>query len=220
MSERISPLAGKPAPASILVDIDRLLAAYRDVPDPSDPLQRVAFGTSGHRGSSFARSFNDAHIAATTQAICDYRRDNAIDGPLFIGIDTHALSRPAFETALEVLAANGITTMISKGGEFVPTPSVSRAIVSYNCGRSEHCCDGIVVTPSHNPPDNGGFKYNPTNGGAAETSVTGWIEKRANAYLEARLQGVRRMPFEQARRASTTHEYDFLAGYVNDLEHA
>jgi phosphoglucomutase len=218
MSQQISPLAGKPAPKSILVDVSALLAAYGDlVPDPSEPTQRVAFGTSGHRGSSFTRSFNAAHILAISQAICEYRKSRGIDGPLFIGADTHALSAPAFENALEVLAANGVETMISRGGEFTPTPAVSHAILVYNRGRSSGLADGIVITPSHNPPDNGGFKYNPTNGGPADTEVTGWIQKRANALLEAKLAGVKRMPYAQARQAASTHEHDYLDAYVTDL---
>ena len=218
MSQQISPLAGKPAPKSILVDIGKLLAAYTAVkPDPSVPAQRVAFGTSGHRGSSFDGSFNEHHILAISQAICDYRKSKGIDGPLFIGADTHALSQPAFENALEVLAANGVTTMISAGGEFTPTPAVSHAILVYNKGRSSSLADGIVITPSHNPPDNGGFKYNPTNGGPADTDITKWVENRANAILEAGLKDVKRQPFAQARQASTTHEHDFLGAYVADL---
>jgi len=218
MSQQISPLAGKPAPKSILVDIGKLLAAYTAVrPDPSVPAQRVAFGTSGHRGCSFDGSFNEQHILAISQAICDYRKGNGIDGPLFIGFDTHALSQPAFENALEVLAANGVTTMISAGGEFTPTPAVSHAILVYNKGRSSSLADGIVITPSHNPPDNGGFKYNPTNGGPADTDITKWVENRANAILEAGLKDVKRQPFAQARQASTTHEHDFLGAYVADL---
>jgi len=218
MSQQISPLAGKPAPKSILVDVSALLAAYGDlVPDPSEPTQRVAFGTSGHRGSSFTRSFNAAHILAISQAICEYRKSRGIDGPLFIGADTHALSAPAFENALEVRAANGVETMISRGGEFTPTPAVSHAILVYNRGRSSGLADGIVITPSHNPPDNGGFKYNPTNGGPADTEVTGWIQKRANALLEAKLAGVKRMPYAQARQAASTHEHDYLDAYVTDL---
>ncbi|OOG38826.1 phosphoglucomutase, alpha-D-glucose phosphate-specific [Rhodanobacter sp. C06] len=218
MSQQISPLAGKPAPKSILVDIGKLLAAYTAVrPDPSVPAQRVAFGTSGHRGSSFDGSFNEHHILAISQAICDYRQSKGITGPLFIGADTHALSQPAFENALEVLAANGVTTMISAGGEFTPTPAVSHAILVYNKGRSSGLADGIVITPSHNPPDNGGFKYNPTNGGPADTDITKWVENRANAILEAGLKDVKRQPFAQARQASTTHEHDYLGAYVADL---
>ncbi len=218
MSEHISPLAGKPAPKSILVDVARLVAAYTDErPDPSVPAQRVAFGTSGHRGSSFDKSFNEWHVLSITQAICDYRKGNGIDGPLCIGIDTHALSPPAYRSALEVLAANGVTTLVAKDGEFTPTPSVSLAILAYNRGRTEHFADGIVVTPSHNPPDNGGFKYNPPNGGPADTGITGWIEARANAYLEKALAGVARVPFDRARKAATTHEHDFLGAYVGAL---
>jgi len=218
MSTAISPLAGKAAPQSLLVDVQQLLAAYADLrPDPTVPAQRVAFGTSGHRGSSFERSFNEWHVLAISQAICEYRKDKGIDGPLYLGIDTHALSQPAFESALEVLAANGVETMIAKDGEFTPTPAVSHAILVCNRGRASGLADGIVITPSHNPPDNGGFKYNPPNGGPADTGVTGWIEARANALLEAGLKGVRRTPFAQARRAATTREHDFLDAYVSDL---
>ena len=218
MSTTNSPLAGKPALESLLVDVPKLLSAYVDLrPDPAVPAQRVAFGTSGHRGSSFERSFNEWHVLAITQAICEYRSGKGIDGPLYIGIDTHALSVPAFESALQVLAANGVATMIASGGEFTPTPAVSHAIVVHNRGRKAGLADGIVVTPSHNPPDSGGFKYNPPNGGPADTGVTGWIEVRANALLEANLACVRRMPFEQARRAGTTREHDYLEAYVADL---
>ncbi|MFC5438251.1 phosphoglucomutase (alpha-D-glucose-1,6-bisphosphate-dependent) [Rhodanobacter umsongensis] len=218
MSQKISPLAGKPAPKSILVDVPKLLAAYVDLkPDPSVPAQRVAFGTSGHRGSSFERSFNEAHILAISQAICEYRQSKGIDGPLFIGADTHALSQPAFENALEVLAANGVRTMISTAGEFTPTPAISHAILVYNKGRDAGFADGIVITPSHNPPDNGGFKYNPTNGGPADTDITKWVENRANALLEGGLKGVKRMPYAQARKAATTQEHDYLNTYVADL---
>ena len=218
MSQHISPLAGKPAPSSILVDIPKLLAAYADLkPDPSVAAQRVAFGTSGHRGSSFERSFNEWHILAISQAICEYRQSKGIDGPLFIGADTHALSQPAFESALEVLAANGVQTMISAGGEFTPTPAISHAILVYNKGRTSGLADGIVITPSHNPPDNGGFKYNASNGGPADTDITGWVQNRANALLEAGLKDVKRMPFAQARKAATTREHDYLNTYVADL---
>ncbi len=218
MSQKISPLAGKPAPTSILVDIARLLAAYADLtPDPKVPAQRVAFGTSGHRGSSLERSFNRAHILAITQAICEYRKGKGIDGPLFMGCDTHALSQPAFEDALEVLAANGVQTMISAAGQFTPTPAISHAILVHNRGRENGLADGIVITPSHNPPDNGGFKYNPPNGGPADTDITRWVEQRANALLEAGLSGVRRIPFAQARKAGTTREHDYLNTYVADL---
>ena len=220
MSGTISPLAGKPAPASLLVDVPALLAAYTDLrPDPAVEAQRVAFGTSGHRGCSFERSFNEWHVLAISQAICEYRKNKGIDGPLYIGVDTHALSGPAFESALEVLAANGVQTMIAKGGEFTPTPAISHAILSYNRGRTTGLADGIVVTPSHNPPDNGGFKYNPPNGGPADTGITGWIEARANALLEGGIREVRRIPFARARRAANTREHDFLDTYVGDLGH-
>ncbi len=220
MSTTISPLAGKLPPQSLLVDVPALLAAYVDLrPDPGVPNQRVAFGTSGHRGSSFERSFNEWHVLAITQAICDYRRSKGIDGPLYIGIDTHALSQPAFETALEVLAANGVESMISKAGEFTPTPAISHAILVYNRGRSSGLADGIVITPSHNPPGDGGIKYNPPNGGPADTAITGWIQDRANALLEGEVTDVRRIAFAQARRAASTHEHDFLNAYLSDLEH-
>ncbi|QEE24850.1 alpha-D-glucose phosphate-specific phosphoglucomutase [Rhodanobacter glycinis] len=218
MSTHISPLAGKPAPASLLVDVSKLLAAYGDLrPDPSVPAQRVAFGTSGHRGSSFERSFNEWHVLAISQAICEYRKGKGIDGPLFIGFDTHALSQPAFESALEVLAANGVQTLIARRGEFTPTPVISHAILTYNEKRNAGLADGIVITPSHNPPDNGGFKYNPPNGGPADTDITGWIQQRANALLEGGLKEVKRVPFEQARRADTTREHDYREAYISDL---
>ncbi|TAN04854.1 MAG: alpha-D-glucose phosphate-specific phosphoglucomutase [Rhodanobacteraceae bacterium] len=217
-TERISPLAGKPAPQSILVDLDRLLAAYTDIrPDVSNPAQRVAFGTSGHRGSSLEGSFNEWHILAITQAICDYRAKESVTGPLYIGFDTHALSQPAFRSALEVLAANGIEVMTSKGGEFTPTPAISHAILCHNRGRESGLADGIVITPSHNPPDNGGFKYNPVNGGPAGTEITGWVQRQANTYLKDKLAGVKRVPFAQACAASTTHTHDYLDAYVADL---
>ncbi len=218
MSAQISSLAGQPAQAAQRIDVSKLVAAYYShQPDPAVPAQRVAFGTSGHRGSSFDASFNEAHVLAISQAICLYREEQGIDGPLFIGIDTHALSLPAFESALEVLAANGVEVMIAKDGEYTPTPAVSHAILVYNRGRNTGFADGIVVTPSHNPPDSGGFKYNPANGGPAETGVTGWIEAKANVLLDAGLKGVRRIPFDQARRAATTREYDYLDAYVADL---
>ncbi len=220
MSTRISPLAGKPATSAPLTDIPKLLAAYRDLkPDPGVPAQRVAFGTSGHRGTSLERSFNEWHVLAITQAICEHRAQRRIDGPLYLGIDTHALSAPAYESAVEVLAANGVETRIASGGEFTPTPALSHAILVHNRGRSSALADGIVVTPSHNPPSDGGFKYNPPNGGPADTAITRWIEGRANALLEAKLVGVRRLPFEQARRATTTREHDFVGTYVADLDH-
>jgi len=218
MTTTIHPLAGKPAPASILLDVPALLAAYVDLrPDPAVPAHRVSFGTSGHRGVSFEHSFNEWHVLAISQAICDYRAGRGIDGPLFIGFDTHALSQPAFDSALEVLAANGVQTMVSAAGEYTPTPAISHAILCHNRGRSSGLADGIVITPSHNPPDSGGFKYNPPNGGPADSTVTGWIQQRANALLEAGLQGVRRMPLAQARRAATTHAHDYLQHYVADL---
>jgi len=218
MTNMTSPLAGKPAPVSLLVDVPALLAAYVDLrPDPAVAAQRVAFGTSGHRGSSLQRSFNEWHVLAISQAICDYREGKGIDGPLYLGIDTHALSQPAFETALEVLAGNGVETMIASGGEFTPTPAVSHAILVHNRGRNVGLADGIVVTPSHNPPEFGGFKYNPPNGGPADTNVTGWIQARANALLAAGVTAVRRIRYAQARRASSTHVHDFLNTYVGDL---
>ena len=212
------PLAGQPAPPEVLVDVDALLGAYFDErPEPTEASQRVSFGTSGHRGSSFRKSFNEAHILATTQAICDYRRAEGITGPLFMGIDTHALSAPAAKTALEVLAANGVSTCIAADGHFTPTPAVSFAILEHNRS-SEHDADGIVVTPSHNPPEDGGFKYNPPNGGPADTEVTSWIETRANQLLKAGLNGVKRVSYETARNADTTHVHDFATPYVNALE--
>ena len=219
MSSKINPLAGQAATNSVLVDVSKLLAAYGNLqPDPQSPAQRVSFGTSGHRGSSFELSFNEWHVLAITQAICDYRISNNISGPLFLGIDTHALSQPAFETALEVLAANGVETFIAGRNDYTPTPAISHAILVYNRGRTTGLSDGIVITPSHNPPESGGFKYNSPNGGPADTTVTNWIEKRANTLLETGLKEVRRIPFTQARLASTTHEHDFLNAYVNDLE--
>jgi phosphoglucomutase len=218
VSANISPLAGEPAKAGELIDVGKLVAAYYERrPDPAVPAERVSFGTSGHRGTSFDGTFNEAHVLAITQAICRYRRKEGIDGPLFIGIDTHALSPPAWQSALEVLAANGVETRISKGGEFTPTPAVSHAILVYNRGRQSGLADGIVVTPSHNPPDSGGFKYNPPDGGPADTAVTGWIEKAANAFLVEQLKGVERLPAEKARRAPTTREHDYLDAYVRDL---
>jgi phosphoglucomutase len=220
VNAKVDKLAGKVAVESMLVDIQKLLDAYVNLqPDPSEPAQRVAFGTSGHRGSSFDRSFNAWHVQAISQAICDYRKHKGIDGPLFIGIDTHALSRPAFESALEVLVANEVPMMISAGDEYTPTPAVSHAILVHNRGRSQGLADGIVVTPSHNPPSDGGFKYNPPNGGPADTDVTGWIQKRANALLESRLDGVKRVNYAQARRSSWVKEHDYLGQYVEDLRH-
>jgi phosphoglucomutase len=212
------PLAGKPAPASVLVSIPQLISAYyvRTV-DPRDPLQRVAFGTSGHRGSSFHSSFNEPHIAAATQAVCDVRREHGIDGPLFLGIDTHGLSEPALETALGVLAANGVGVRVDAQRGFTPTPVISHAIVVYNRGRREHLADGIVVTPSHNPPEDGGFKYNPPHGGPAEGEITKVIEEKANKYLEANLAGVQRVTSQRAWSADTTQRHDYISAYVSDL---
>ena len=214
----ISPLAGKPAPRSLLVDVPRLVSAYyTGVPDPSVRAQRVAFGTSGHRGSSFELSFNEWHVLAITQAICDYRHSQHITGPLFLGLDTHALSPPACASALEVLAANGVDVMLALGDETTPTPAISHAILTHNRGRSSGLADGIVITPSHNPPDNGGLKYNGPNGGPASAAITAGIEAAANRFLETALAGVSRVPYAQALCAKTTHRHDFLAAYVADL---
>ena len=215
---KTSPWAGKPAPPGILVDVPRLITAYySEVPDPAVPAQRVAFGTSGHRGSSFNRSFNEGHVLAITQAICLYRAKRKIDGPLFLGIDTHALSLPACATALEVLAANGVEVMIAAGDEYTPTPVISHAILTYNRGRKSGLADGIVITPSHNPPHDGGFKYNPPNGGPADNVITDWIEAKANALLAAGRKRVKRIPYERALRAPTTHRHDYLHPYIDDL---
>jgi len=219
MATLISPLAGIPAPRSLLVDVPRLVTAYyTGVPDPAVPSQRVAFGTSGHRGSSFELSFNEWHVLAITQAICEYRQSRRITGPLFLGIDTHALSQPACASALEVLAANGVDVMLATNDEYTPTPAVSHAILAHNRGRDDRwLADGIVVTPSHNPPDNGGFKYNSPNGGPAGADITAGIEAAANGFLEAALTGVRRVAHAQALRAKTTQRHDFLGAYVADL---
>ena len=218
MNPKINPLAGQAAPAASLTDIPRLVTAYyTERPDPSIAAQRVAFGTSGHRGSSFDSSFNEYHVLAISQAICEYRRRQNIDGPLFIGYDTHALSAPAFASALEVLAANGVEVMISAGGEYTPTPAVSHAILTYNHGRKSGLADGIVITPSHNPPDSGGFKYNPPNGGPADSDVTAGIEARANELLQSGAGAIGRVGFAAARRAATTHAHDYLQAYVGDL---
>ena len=215
---KISPLAGKPATPAMLVDVPRLVMAYyTEIPDYSVPEQRVAFGTSGHRGSAFENSFNEWHVLAIGQAICDYRKRQGISGPLFLGIDTHALSVPACASALEVLAANGIEVMIADHDEYTPTPAVSHAILGYNRARTAGLADGIVITPSHNPPEDGGFKYNPPNGGPADNDVTGWIEARANELLKNVLQGVQRIPYARALRSSTTHRHDFLDAYVSDI---
>lgn len=214
----LSPLAGKPAPADLLVDLARLDTSYYErQPDMEDASQRVAFGTSGHRGTSFAGSFNEAHILAITQAICEYRAGHGIDGPLYLGKDTHPLSGPAQRTALEVLAANGVTVAIQVGDGYTPTPVISHAILGHNRGRADHLADGIVVTPSHNPPEDGGFKYNPPHGGPADTDVTKWIENRANALLREVNRGVKRVPYARAVTAETTHEHDYVTPYVADL---
>ncbi|MGA2600571.1 MAG: phosphoglucomutase (alpha-D-glucose-1,6-bisphosphate-dependent) [Bryobacteraceae bacterium] len=214
----LSPRAGKPADPSMLVDIPKLITAYyEERPDPKVREQKVAFGTSGHRGSSFERAFNEWHILAITQAICDYRKKQGIDGPLYIGFDTHALSQPAFASAMEVLAANGVETMISAKDEYTPTPTVSHAILTYNRGRKSGLADGIVITPSHNPPDDGGFKYDPPSGGPASSDITQTVQNQANAYLAACLSGVQRVQFAQAMAASTTHRHDYLDNYVADL---
>ena len=214
----VSPLAGKPAPEELLVDVARLEREYFDRrPDLQDPNQLVRFGTSGHRGSPFQGTFTEAHILAIAQAICDYRRSQGTDGPLYMGKDTHALSGPAQRTALEVLAANNVETIIQQNDGVTPTPVISRAILVYNRDRKEHLADGIVITPSHNPPEDGGFKYNPTNGGPADTDVTSWVEARANDLLRAGNVGVKRAPYSKAIQASSTHEEDFVLPYVRDL---
>jgi phosphoglucomutase len=214
----ISPLAGRPADPSQLVNVPRLITAYyAERPDPQVPEQRVSFGTSGHRGSSFDRAFNEWHILAVTQAICMYRTQQGIDGPLYLGIDTHALSEPAFSSALEVLAANDVQVRIARERDYTPTPAVSHAILKYNRGRQTGLSDGIVVTPSHNPPEDGGFKYNPPHGGPADSETTAFIQARANEFLETDLSGVKRVLFEKAVRAAGTREHDFRAEYVRDL---
>jgi phosphoglucomutase len=220
MSVTVSPLAGKALPPADLVNVPRLVTAYyTDSPDPAVPAQRVSFGTSGHRGSAFAAAFNEAHILAIAQAICLYRQRLGIDGPLFVGLDSHALSEPAFVSAIEVFAANGVTAMIDARGTYTPTPLISHAILTYNRGRQSGFADGIVITPSHNPPEDGGFKYNPPHGGPAGGEVTGWIEKIANEFLEQGLAGVRRLPWRQARASSTVLKHDYIDRYVGDLRH-
>jgi phosphoglucomutase len=215
---KINARAGQPADASDLVDVAKLITAYyEDRPDPREPEQRVVFGTSGHRGSSFERSFNEWHILAITQAICLYRQQRGIDGPLFLGIDTHALSRPALASALEVLAGNDVDVMFSEKNDYTPTPVISHAILAYNHGRQYSLCDGIVITPSHNPPEWGGFKYNPPHGGPAEEKITGWIESKVNKFLTANLRGIKRISFEKALSSSTTHKHDYLTAYGQDL---
>lgn len=217
---KVSPLAGKPASPSILVDIPKLITAYySEIPYPLVAAQRVAFGTSGHRGSSLDTAFNEWHILAITQAICFYRKQNKINGPLFLGMDTHALSVPAMASALEVLAANGIDVMIAQNDEYTPTPVISHAILTYNCNRKVALADGIVITPSHNPPHDGGFKYNPPNGGPAQSQITDWIESKANELIESHLRDVKRISLSKALHAATTHRHDYLNSYVNDLGH-
>jgi phosphoglucomutase len=218
MSDHISALAGKPAPRSLLVNIPRLVTAYFALtPDPAIASQRVVFGTSGHRGSALAASFNEAHVLAIAQAVCAYRRHAGIDGPLFLGIDTHALSEAAFSSAIEVLAANGVEIMIDGTGGYTPTPVISHAILRYNCTRTHGLADGIVISPSHNPADEGGLKYNPPNGGPADIEVTDFIGKVANQLLAARLNGVARVPYERARKSATCHAHDYVTPYVEDL---
>ena len=213
-----NPAAGKPIPPNALANIPKLVTAYfASKPDPADPAQRVAFGTSGHRGSSLKNSFNEDHILATTQAICDYRREASLTGPLFVGIDTHALAEPALASAVEVFAANGVDVMVDQHGGYTPTPVVSHAIISYNKARSEGLADGVVITPSHNPPEDGGYKYNPPHGGPADTDVTAKVEKQANRYLEAGLKGVARMDFNRARKSPSVHAHDYITPYVADL---
>ena len=213
----LHPLAGKPAPESILTNIPRLVALYYSLaPDPAEPDQRVAFGTSGHRGCSERRSFNEAHILAISQAVAEYRGGQGIDGPLFVGMDTHALSEPALISAVEVFAANGVEVMLDADGGYTPTPVISHAILGHNRGRRDHLADGVVITPSHNPPPDGGFKYNPPSGGPADTAITGWIERRANELLAAPA-GIRRWPWARAVRSQNVHRHDYLTPYVNDL---
>jgi len=215
---QISPLAGKPAHQNILVDIPKLVTAfYTGKPDASVAAEKVSFGTSGHRGSSFNNSFNEDHILAITQAICLYRKQQKIDGPLYLGFDTHALSAPAYAATMEVLAANDVEVMVANGDEYTPTPVISHAILKYNKDRTTGLADGIVITPSHNPPDDGGFKYNPPNGGPAASGITDWIEKKANELLQANLKNIKRISFDKALKAATTHRYDYLNSYVNDL---
>jgi len=218
MAGRLSPLAGKPATPSMLVDVARLTESYfSGKPDPAVAAQRVAFGTSGHRGSAFDNTFNEAHILAISQAICLYRKRKGIDGPLFLGIDTHALSRPAMGSALEVFAANGVASMVDEHDGYTPTPVISHAILTFNRGRERGLADGVVITPSHNPPEDGGFKYNPPNGGPADTDVTSWIERKANEFLEKNLDGVPRIPYERALRSPNTHRCNYIDPYVSDL---
>src|SRR5450631_2335595 len=218
MAVEPNPLAGKPAPASMLVNVPRLVTAYfSNKPDPKIPSQRVAFGTSGHRGSAFDNAFNEAHILAISQAICDHRSQSRITGPLFVGIDTHALSEPALASALEVFAANEVDTLIDERDGYTPTPVVSHAILTYNKNRESGLADGIVITPSHNPPEDGGFKYNPPSGGPADTDVTSWIERAANTLLKKDLNGLRRVSYDRARKSPCVHRHDYIGPYVVDL---
>src|SRR4030081_777914 len=218
MTAEVNPLAGKIATPSMLANIPRLVTAYfAGKPDPSVPAQRVAFGTSGHRGSSLNNAFNEAHILAISQALCDHRRAGGVDGPLFVGIDTHALAEPALASALEVFAANGVEVMVDEHDGYTPTPVISRAILTYNKGRENGFADGVVITPSHNPPEDGGFKYNPPNGGPADTDITAAIERAANGFLEDGLRGVKRIPYDRARKSSCVHRYDYIGPYVADL---
>lgn len=218
LAKNVSPLAGKPAEPSMLVNVPRLVTAYyTETPDAKIPEQRVMFGTSGHRGSAFDNAFNEQHILAITQAICLYRTYKKINGPLFLGMDTHALSVPALASALEVLAANSVEVMLAKDDEYTPTPAISHAILTYNTSRNTGLADGIVITPSHNPPQDGGFKYNPPHGGPAEASITSWIEAKANEFLESELRGIKRVPYERALQASSTHRHDYIHAYTSDL---
>jgi phosphoglucomutase len=218
VSAKVNPLAGKPADPSMLVNVPRLVTAYfAGRPDPQVPAQRVAFGTSGHRGSAFNDAFNEAHILAISQAVCDHRKAAGINGPLFVGIDTHALAEPALASALEVFAANGVDVMIDDRDGYTPTPVISRAILTANKGRERGLADGVVITPSHNPPEDGGFKYNPPNGGPADTDITGAIERAANGFLEDSLKGVKRIPYDRARKAACVHRHDYIGPYVADL---
>src|SRR5690242_19171698 len=214
----INPAAGKPVADAALANIPRLITDYYALkPNPAEPTQRVAFGTSGHRGTSLKTSFNENHILATTQAICDYRRQQGLDGPLFIGIDTHALAEPALVSALEVFAANGVEVMVDQHRGYTPTSVISHAIISHNKGRKDHLADGVVVTPSHNPPEDGGYKYNPPHGGPADTDATAEIERQANIYLANELAGVSRVTYEQARKLGTVHSFDYVTPYLEDL---
>jgi phosphoglucomutase len=218
VTAKINPLAGKPAEPSMLVNVSRLVTAYfAGKPDPSVQAQRVAFGTSGHRGSAFNNAFNEAHILAISQAVCDHRKSRGITGPLFVGIDTHALAEPALASALEVFAANGVEAMIDERDGYTPTPVISRAILTHNKGRDSGLADGVVITPSHNPPEDGGFKYNPPNGGPADTDITSAIERAANGFLEDGLRGIKRIPYDRARKSACVHRHDYIGPYVADL---